>query len=144
MFTGDVLTAIKQWFSIAFDNKLITIPIALDTTKAFDKACLESVLTQTLGLWYLWKFLQNYQALLIEYVLGRSSFSEANDIHTAIYKFSLLNPVLFLLYINDLSGIILTSLEQIIPNVLFSLQIDYQRLADDLSSDLALFLSQKL
>lgn len=106
--TALALTLLTDKISDSFNNENVTIGVFLDFSKAFDTVN-HQILLQKLehygirGLAYSW--MQSYLTNRSQFVSYNNVCSNTEKIFTGVPQGSVLGPLLFLLYINDMSNV---------------------------------------
>ena len=103
-FTEDLYTAIN--------NKMITIAVYIDAMKAFDTVNHQILIKKLTKLGIsgiLLKWLRNYLTNKKQCTIANGKTSEYRNINCGVPQGSVLGPLLFLVYINDISSSILNS-----------------------------------
>ena len=131
----------------SLDNKLEVRSVYLDISKAFDKVWHEGLLfkLEQNGIeGYLLVLLKNYLSHRKRVVINGGE-SEWGEIDASVPQGSVLRPLLFLIYINDLKNGIKSQINFFADDTsLFSFLHDADLTADDLNHDQTLFLNGHL
>ena len=130
----------------AFENpkSLEVCAVFLDISKAFDKvwhAGFIFKLEQNGVCGNLWQFFQNYLTNRKQRVVLNGSFSDYSIVESGVPQGSVLGPLLFLIYINDVERNIKSNIKFFADDtMLFSIVYDPSISANDLNHDLNIIL----
>lgn len=100
------LTVLIKEITSALDEKQIPVAVSIDLSKAFDTLDHNILLgkLQLLGIrGIVLDFLRNYLTNRVQYVMYNGVYSEVLQIVCGVPQGSILGPLLFLLYMNDIS-----------------------------------------
>ena len=106
--TADALASLVESITDAFDKKMFTIGVFVDLRKAFDTVN-HDILMQKVehcgvrGVALSW--LRSYLSNRTQCVYHENTLSDVKKIHCGVPQGSVLGPVLFLLYVNDIENV---------------------------------------
>lgn len=106
--TSDALCNLSNYISEQFDNGLDVLGIFIDISKAFDSLSHQILLNKLYSYGFrgqIFTWLSNYLTDRYQYVSTNACTSSLKLIRTGIPQGSILGPLLFLIYINDLPNI---------------------------------------
>ena len=109
--TGALITAVDNWHR-ALENNLDICAVFLDLSKAFDKVPHGPLMDKLAALGvniYLLRWLWDYLSNRSQYVVVNGSASNLVHVTSGVPQGSVLGPLLFLIYINDIADVTLTS-----------------------------------